>query len=407
MKILQVNNHNGPMGGTEKYFHDLCQLLESNGNQVAVFSSKSKNNIKSKWDKYFSKEIPMDNINYTNVVWVFINMIYSTDSRKKISALLDDFKPDIVHVHNIYHYISPSILYEIKRRNIPCVCTLHDYNLITPNNTFFHQGAICEIPREDNFLKTLFHRCVRGSFVGTFITLSTLYFHRMTRAYEKNIDVFVSPSNFLIKKFKEYNFDTKKIIHIPNFSLNPKTRVQKSSNYVLYFGQVSDHKGINLIISSAKLLSNINFKIIGDGPLLRTTRKQVKEMAIKNVKLIGSKSKQDIVRYVQECSFVIVPSLWYENAPLSIIESFALGKPVIASKIGGIPELVNNKNGFLFNVSQPKIFAKQIKKLWENKNLQKKLGKQAKKDFLETYSGSLHYRNIINIYKNLVYEEKK
>lgn len=401
MNILQVNKYNYFAGGSERYYIDVSNLLKRNGHKVAYFSMQSPKNHKSIWNKYFSKFVPLDNVKLNNFVGVFLSMVYSNDSRVKIARLMDEFKPDIVHIHNIYNHISPSILYEIRKRGIPVVYTLHDYHLITPNYIFFHNGNICEKIKGGNYLGSILHKCVRGSLPGTILTTTVFMIHSFLGSYSKNVNLFISPSLFLKNKMVEYGYDSKKIIHLPNFiNKIARKKVGGAKSYVLYFGQIYEHKGIFTLVEVAKLLPHIKFKIAGTGPDEKKLKQLIKSEKINNIELLGFLNQSKLSRAISNSNFVIVPSLWYENMPYSILEAFANGKPVIASKIGGIPEIVRSgKNGFLFRPGNSQEFANKIQFLWDRPKLVKKFGLRAKSNVEDKYNPETHYNKLMGLYK--------
>jgi glycosyltransferase involved in cell wall biosynthesis len=208
MNILQVNKYNFLAGGSEKYYLGVSKILKKNVHKIAFFSMQSPKNSQTVWNRYFSRFAPLDNININNFISVFLSMVYSIDARRGIAKLMDDFKPDIVHIHNIYSHISPSILYEIKKRNIPCVYTLHDYHLITPNYIFFHNGKICEKIKGGNYFGAMLHRCVRGSLPGSVLTTTVFMIHSILGSYSKNVDLFICHLSFK-KQDGRVCFDTK------------------------------------------------------------------------------------------------------------------------------------------------------------------------------------------------------
>jgi len=199
MRILQVNNHHRIVGGTERYYFDLSQLLIKHGHQVAHFSMHHSDNKPSKFNKYFVSHFSFEHAKKRDNLKVFSRTLYCFESKRKINTLLDKFRPDIVHIHNIYNHISPSILPEIKKRNIPIVQTVHDYHLLGPNPSLFHSGEICEIYKQ-GFCKPFFHKCVGNSYLASAITSLTLYLHTMFRIYQKSIDLFSTIAASLVAR---------------------------------------------------------------------------------------------------------------------------------------------------------------------------------------------------------------
>jgi len=407
MKILLVNNHHKLLGGAEKYYFDLTKLLTSKGHQVAHFSTQDPENVSSKWSRYFVKKLDFSRNNFRSFHSKITNMFYSTSAKKSIARLLDDFKPNIVHLQNIYYYISPAILSEIKKRKIPIVQTLHDYQLITPSVTLFHNGKVCEITKPHNYYKALLHKCVKDSYVASLMAVLASYLQRVFNFYDKYVDIFIAPSLFLKNKFVEYGFEPGRIVHISNFiETQPTTNNLKSTTnprFVLFFGRLLEFKGVNLILEAAKVLPQINFKIAGDGPVEKGLIKLTKKLKLKNVEFLGRLKENQLKRVILRSMFCVVPSIWYENQPYSIMEAFSLGKPVVASRTGGIPETVREgESGLLFEPGNVKEFSDKILKFWKNSGKVKTMGKNAKALIKNKYLSDKYYKKLMAIYQSLI-----
>lgn len=407
MRILLINSHHKIIGGAERYYFEIGKLLEKKGHKVAYFSMHDHGNVKTKWSKYFLSRVSFSKNNLRGFIKKISRMFYSVEARKKISTLLDDFKPDIVHINNIYYYISPSILFEIKKRRIPIVQTVHDYQPITPSITFFHDGKICEISKKDKYYKAILHRCVKHSYMASFMAVINSYIQKIIN-YNNLIDVFITPSNFMKNKLIEYGIKPSKIVHLNNFVSN--TKYSKGShnvvgNYVLYFGRVEDSKGINLLIDAADKLPDINFKIAGEFDNQKDKKqilKQIKNRDIKNINFLGFLNKNKLKEAILKSQFVVVPSVWFENQPYSILESFSLGKTVVASKIGGIPEIVKeNHNGLLFDLNKKNDFYHKIHRLYNNSKLLQRIGLHTVETISSSFNKDIHYQMLINIYKTI------
>lgn len=405
MRILQAHKYHHLLGGAEKYYLELSEFLADKGHEVANYSMEGSKNSESKWEKYFVSRVSFKDIGLFGLPKVLGRMFYSFEARKKMGKLLDDFKPDIVHIQNIYYHISPSILPEIKKRGIPVVYTVHDYHLMTPNITFFHDGGVCEITRGGKIYKALFHKCVKGSYMATFPATLALMLQRLLGLYDKNIDIYIAPSRFMKDKLVENGFSEEKIINVPNFinAKDYKVNYPAEKSYVLYFGMLYEHKGVEDILAVAKRLPHIDFKIVGSGPEKENLEKKKKVKKLSNVEFLGRIEGKKLQEVIGDAYFCLSPSLWFENLPYSVLESFASGKPVVASRIGGIPEIIGDKgNGLLFDPGDVEELTKKISLLWEDKKLTKKLGKNARETALKSFSPDEHYESLVSIYNRLV-----
>lgn len=401
LKILQVTNFCHMIGGGSRYFFEVSKLLRSKGHQVAYFCMDDKKNIKTKWSKYFVRNIPMENRSLVDNFRLFCRTIYSLEAQNKISRLLDDFKPDIVHLHDFYHYISPSILIEFKKRNIPMVMTVHDYHLISPNRNMFHNGRICEISKPERFYKSANHKCVGNSYLLSLVETIEKYFWSITNWHRKYIDYFISPSNFMKSKIIEYGYNRKKNILMSLFvKRNKFNKKSNKNNYILYFGRISPEKGLKILIHSMSILPHIPLKIVGRGLQQTELMNLNHKLKNRNVKFLGYKSGSELKELISNCKFSVLPSIWFDVAPISILESFAFGKPIVASNIGGISELVKDRyNGFLVTPGNIMDLSNKISELWENESFSQKLGMNARSFVEKNFSPEEHYKNLMEIYR--------
>lgn len=404
MKILLLNKYHYIVGGTERYYFDLEKLLVKHGHTVAFFSMQHPKNEPTVWEQHFVSNILYKNIGFVKGLIIFFRMLYSTEAKQKISSLLDVFKPDVAHVHNIYHHISPSILFELKKRNIPVIYTLHDYHLLTPSIVFFHNGKICNLSQQDNILRLLFHKCVQDSFFATLATSLCLKIHTAFGMYTNNVDFFISPSAFMKQKHIDNGFNREKIIRLQNYvACRSLTSSQtKTGTYVLFMGDSLRNKGLSTVLQVAKHLPSVNFRVI-----VRKhdtwTQKTQKYLFPKNIRAVEFLSKLKLRILIRKSAFVLVPSLWYENQPYTILESFAMGKPVVASNIGGIPELVkHNETGLLFEPGDISGCVTAIRTLWTNPKLTETLGRNAQRFVLQNFNPEIHYTRLMKIYKKTI-----
>ena len=410
MKILLINSHHKPDGGTERYYFDLSKLLKSKGHKIAYFSMLDLKKEKTIWKRFFVSNIDFDIGGIGSMIRKLGRMFYSWESKKKIAQLLDDFKPDIVHINNIYFYISPSILGEIKKRGIPIVQTVHDYQLISPNIILFYKGRICEITKKHRYYKTFLNRNVKGSYIASLMAVIASYTQHIFRFYERHIDLFIAPSTFMRNKMIEYGIDQNKIVVFPNFVYPPRKYVISSKGkYVFYFGRFNEHKGVLFLLKLAKECPHINIKMMGKYAD-RNVEIKIKDYLRSgsgNLEVIAHQRRTILNKYIRNSSFVVVPSQWYENQPYSILETFAQGKTVVATNIGGIPEMVQDgKNGLLFEPGNINQFIQKATKLWNDPVLAKKFGQRARNLVSEKYNPELYYKKILVVYDGFLKKRK-
>ena len=406
MKILQLNNYHYLRGGVEKYYLDLSELLTTKGHQVVNFSSQHSNNLPNAFSDYFVRELNINKSNLFGKLRDLKRIFYSRESSVKLDALLENERPDIAHLHNIYTVLSPSVLASLKRHKIPMILTLHDYKLVCPTMRFYSKDRICEQCRKYHYYYAIINRCWKDSLVLSTLYCLEAYYQDLTNAYQKNVDAMVAPSLFLKQKLSEHGIDGSSILHLPNFlpdkhfSNEPLPTKNVRGEYLLYVGRLSAEKGIADLIKACLPLKDIKLLIAGEGPIRQELETLTKKN--KNIIFLGYQQTNEIELLLRQALFVIVPSRCHENFPYSILEAFASSKPVVAARVGGIPELVKPEiNGLFFKAGNINDLQERILYLLSNRDLIVKMGKQAKIE-AQKYTAEAHYQALIKIYCQLV-----
>lgn len=354
MKILEINKFFYLKRGAERHFFDVIDLLESNGHEVAIFSMNHSNNINSKWQKYFLSTVGYTS-EYSKIEKIrgLFRMFYSFEAKKQINKLLDDFSPDVVHIHNIYHQLSPIILFEIKKRNIPIVMTVHDFKIVNPNHSLYLNGRFYDRCINGRFYQCFFDKCVKNSYLMSFIAMAEMYWHEKLGTYSKNIDKYIVPSEFVKNILIDRGISKEKITLLPHFISEPQnTSIQNTDNeknipYALCIGAISKNKGTQVLIDL--------FKDINQGELYIAGRAEdnIELENIRNVKYLGFLNKHLLSKYIKEAAFVISGSNLPETFGLVALESLSNGKPFFGFRSGAYSEIIeNNKNGYLANSSE-------------------------------------------------------
>jgi glycosyltransferase involved in cell wall biosynthesis len=390
----------------------LKRLLEEHGHRVVVFSMHHPKNFESEYSGYFVSYINYDeevrNINLFSGLKVMTRAIYSREARRKIEQLIKDEKPEIAHINNIHHHITPSIFYPLRKYRIPIVWTLHDYTVICPNTSFLAHGKICERCRKRKYFWPAVIKCKKGSFLASLMAGFETTIHRLMRVNDL-VDLFVAPSMFLREKLVEYGFSERKIICLYHFNEIPLVDENGSEdNYILYIGRLTEEKGIKTLVESvASLDIEIKLKIIGDGPLMKDVQAYVKSKEINTIEFLGHRQHEEVLKYIRKSSFVVLPSEWYENYPFAVIEAFACGKAVIGSDTGGIPELVRDtERGLLFEMGNSIDLKATINFLLKNPDIVMEMGEDARRFVNETLNSKKYYKTLLDIYTELLLERK-
>lgn len=406
MRVLLVNKFHWPKGGSEKYYFELGELLKQHGHEVAYFSMQNERNIKTEDKEYFVSEIDLN----TGSKLKALDVIYSKANKKAMEKALDDFQPDIVHLNNFQRQLSASIIKPIKKRNIPIVFTAHDVQAICPAITMMDsEKNVCEKCMAGKYLNCVKKTCIKNSKLKSLLGTIEGYYYRFKKIYTKQIDYIITPSEFYRTKLIEDGISGEKIKALHNSiemkDYNVKT---KDEGYALYFGRLSKEKGILNLINAFKKCKSGKLYIAGEGPEKEVIEKIIKDNKLEDrVKLLGFLNKEQMTEKTKNCKFVVVPSIWYENCPYSILETLAIGKPVIGADIGGIPELVNDgENGFIYKHDSVNELSKKMSKLFEDKKIVEEFSKKSKELAKELYSRENYYNELINIYNNLLERRK-
>ena len=361
MKILLINRNHFIGGGADRVYLNTGKLLEENGHNVAYFSSINEKNLDSSgYDEYFVDDIKSRQGGLMTKIQTVKRYLYNDEACDKLEKLIKNFKPEVAHIHLFYGVLSASILKILKENRIPIVITIHDYRLLCPVNAMLDKdGQICEKCKSNKFYNCITKRCSEGNIFQSTVVTAEAYMRKFIFDPLTYINHFVFVSQF--SRNKHISYDQRyedKSSHLYNFSnsLENERKVIKG-NYLFYYGRLSKEKGILNLINAVKR-TNSKLKIAGEGPQHEEVLNEIEGFS--NIEYVGFKSGDELTDLIINSSFVVVPSEWYENNPMTIVESFLLGKPVIGSNIGGIPELVTYKTGFVFESANEISLCKSI-----------------------------------------------
>lgn len=408
MRILLVNYRYFISGGPEKYMFNIKEMLEDNGHEVIPFSIHSNKNVETEYSKYFVEPIGGRDATYFDEVkktpksiWQMLTRsIYSIEVEKAIKKEIRDVKPDLVYIIHFVNKLSPSVITGAKKMGIPVVLRLSDYFLLCPRFDFMYQKKICEDCLTKGYRSCIKKRCVKGSLFASVIRVFSMKFHNFIHVY-RGVDAFITPSEFLKKKLVENGFDEKKITCIPTFTVS-KSEVGKPQVgvYGLYFGRITEEKGVETVIKAYEKLPGYELKIMGDDSTEEAKRLKlyVEQRKIKNIEFLGFKRGIELEKVIKGARFTLIPSIWYDNLPNTALESFQYSKPVIASNIGSLPELVaDGVNGFLFEAGNASALIETIKKLDDDETVIK-LGLESRKILETRFASQAHYDALMKVF---------
>ena len=397
--ILNVSQNHYIRGGSDRYFFALADLLRKHGHQVVPFTAASPKNEPSEWDPYFPRAADFENPGPIDL----LRFLYSRDAAKSIQRLLNNTNVDIAHFHIYHGKLTASILESLKKTGVPLIQTLHDYKLTCPVAVHLSNDEICEACEGKHFWRALPKRCNRGLLTRTVLSVTESYVSQMLGAVEK-FDHFVSVSHFLRKKMISHGIPEDKISTVHNFvdvsDITPNFSV---GDYILYFGRVHRSKGLLTLIAAAAPLKQVPLYIVGDGVGMPEVRRIVEQDGCEHIQLLGFKQGDELRELILNSICTVLPSEWYENCPMSVLESYAYGKPVIGADIGGIPELiVDGVDGCLVPSGDQEALRERLLWMSEHRNEAVEMGRTGRHKMETMFNADIHYERIMNVYRKFL-----
>lgn len=397
MKILIASKFFYNRGGAEVVAIGTKRLLEERGHEVRVFAMDYPDNLSGADKEYFPCQVDFTG-SLGNKLKGTLRILGLGDVARKARQMIEDYKPDVVHLHNVHSYLSPLIGEIAHRHGARVVWTLHDYKLICPAYSFRRpDGTICQECLADKSA-LLRHRCMKNSLTASIIARieAKVWNKHRLNAFT---DMFITPSSFMGEKMKEGGFPADKITTLCNFVDPPKLKVlsalpvrERGDGYFCYIGRMSAEKGVPTLLNAADN-AGVRLKLAGDGPLLESFREQYG--ANKNIEFLGKLNAEQVARLLSGADAMVISSECFENNPLSVIESLCAGTPVIGARIGGIPELVAGGNGMLFPSGDVHTLTRQLQDFDAAAFERRSIAEKARHDFCE----ETHYSKLLNLYK--------
>lgn len=399
MRILMVNKFLYPNGGSETYIFKLGEYLSSQGNEVQYFGMEHKDRCVSNHAEAYTTNMEFKGKLILSKYLYPLKTIYSSEARKKIRLVLNDFKPDIIHLNNFNYQLTPAIILEIKKYEkdtgniVRIIYTAHDYQLVCPNHMLNNPGRKenCEKCLNGSYMDCIKGKCIHNSRIKSLVGAAEAYFWKWKKTYHL-IDTVICPTYFMENKLKTNSFLSEKTIVLHNFIDKAKMRDIKKEEYVLYFGRYSEEKGIKTLIDLCKELTDIRFIFAGSGPLDNLIE------GIPNIENVGFQTGEALEMLIRKARFSIYPSEWYENCPFSVMESQIYGTPVLGADIGGIPELIDNgMTGELFKRKDIQDLKSRIIRMWKDDSIIYNYSENCKKVKFDTLSE--YCEKLMKIYK--------
>ena len=386
MKILMIHNHYRRQGGEDAVVETESRLLENHGHNVIEYSRSNEELAALSSTEKFA--------------FMLKDSVWNRSAYLDVKQMVRKAKPDIAHVHNVFLQMSPSIYMALWEENIPIVQTIHNYRFFCPKATFFRDGNICEKCAAGNFLYSVFYKCWRGSAVQSFFLQRVLSYHRQQGTFSNLIDRYIALTEFTRRKFIARGFDAERISVKPNCVESPGAEtIQPAGRYALFAGRLAEEKGIRTLLQAWKDLPQIPLKIVGDGELIAPAQKFIQEEHLQNVEIWGRVPNEELRSLMAGASFLVFPSEWYECFPVTIIEAFAAGLPVVAARLGAMEEIIQQEEtGLCFEPGNATDLALKVKWAWEHPQEMTRLGKKAREEYENKYTPEKNYQALMKIY---------
>ena len=399
LTVLNAGQNYHIVGGSDRGQLALEKILEQHGHQIIPFATTHNLNYQTKWSKYFPPRVNFEKPGIKDI----INFIYSLPATKAIQELLKSTTIDIAHLHIYYGQLTSSILAPLKKAGIPIVQTLHEYKIICPVYTLISNDNICEECQGHNFWKATFKRCNRGSLMRSILSTVESYVSKAFGAVD-SIDHFITLSHFQRQKVIDLGLPPDKVTAIHNFidtsNIEPHTQI---GEYFLYFGRLEKIKGLLTLVEASSSIKDVPLLIVGKGNLDQELKTLIEQRGLNHIKLLPFCDQDSLKELIRNCICSILPSQWYETLGMTLLESFSHGRPVIASNMGGITEVVTHgRDGYLVSPSDVEELRESMIKMAQNRQKAVEMGLEGRKKVESHFHPQKYYAEIIKVYQKVL-----
>lgn len=389
MKVLVVHNYYQQRAGEDAVFEQECRLLTRFGHTVIPYHRTNKEIEEAgTWGRL---RAPLD-------------IIWNARSRREFRALLRAERPDVVHVHNTYFMISPSIFAACQDAGVPVVQTLHNYRLFCPAAVFFRDGKACEDCREYSLWQGIRHACYHGARSDTTVVAAMIKLNRMLNTWPGNVDEFIALTRFSRRKVVESGLPQERVTVKPNFVDPDPGQGGDARDYALFVGRLSPEKGAATMLRAwSRLVKPVPLRIAGSGPEQQALEQQARRDGLRNVEFLGHVPRESALGLLRDARFLVFPSVWYEGFPMTICEAFACGTPVICSRMGAMEELVeDNGTGLHFGPGNAEELAARVSWAWDHPDDMRRMGLAARREFEDKYTAERNHPLLLEIYSGAI-----
>jgi glycosyltransferase involved in cell wall biosynthesis len=387
MKIVLVHNTYQQRGGEDVVFEQERRMLEFAGHHVVA---------------YHRSNHEIGKLNILGQIDLARHTVWSGASRAEFDALLAREEPDIVHVHNTFMVISPSIYSACRDRDIPVVQTLHNFRWMCPAYNLFRDNKPCEDCIDHSLWRAIQHRCYRDSTAASATVALMIAWHRFTKTLDRSVACYIALTEFSREKFIAASFPAEKIVVKPNFLETDPGPRQQAGEYALFMGRFSPDKGVSSLLKAwEQLPERFPLQIVGEGPEREALEASVRQRGIRNVTFRGYLSRDEVIATMKNARFLVMPSLWYETFGMVIVEAFACGVPVICSRLGAMKEIVHDqRTGLHFTAGDSADLAQKVEWAWNHPAEIAAMGREGRRQYEERYTAKTNYEMLSQIYQN-------
>jgi glycosyltransferase involved in cell wall biosynthesis len=388
MKILLIHNshRSGSASGDDGVYVREAALLERRGHKVTRYNP---------CNDEFDRKGPLGKIS------IAFQIPWSVTSARSIRDIVRGARPDVAHVHNFFPLLSPSIYYTLKAEGVPVVQTLHDFRFFCANAFFMREGRICDDCKGGPSLRSVGYGCFKGSRLQTVPVATMMKLHAARGTFKREIDAYICLTDFQRALFEAAGFERSKLVVKPNFVEDTASgRDAKPGDYAIFIGRLGEEKGVRTLIEAWRHLPEIPLKIVGDGPAAESSKALVRRLKLNNVEILGYLPHHNCMKVLDDARFLIMPSVWYETFGLVAAEAFSHGKPVIASNLGAMADIVDDgRTGLLLEPSNAAALAAAVRRLWNDPEECMRMGRNARADYESKYTPGKNHEMLMDIYR--------
>lgn len=405
MRILHVNKYLYRRGGAESYLQDVAALQTANGDEIEYFGTAEGLEEPFAYAEHFAPTMhlaPLPTGTRERVVTA-ARILWNRPARRGLDSVISQFQPDIAHLHNIYHQLSPSVIAALDVRGVPIVMTLHDYKLACPTYRFLAHGEICEACLGGHFHRAVIRGCHDAGRLHSAVLAAESALHALVGAYDP-VAAFVCPSRFMFDKMSMAGVDAPRLVHIPHFvEHRPFAPAPPSDGPVVVAGRLSPEKGVDVLIDAvACSTSRPRLVIAGDGPARRDLEHRAANLGV-DTSFTGRLPADRIAALLESARLVVLPSRWYENQPMILLEAMASGRATIGTTLGGIPELITDGvSGRLVPPDDPDALAMAIDELLDDRTALAEMGRNGWELAVERFSPAAHLDALAALYHQVL-----